>query len=167
MINFFPYISLAFFKIVYNVHKLFLQWGNIKCSKDISCISLLGIFFFTSVTLRKSREHFYVIWCRTRTKSNINEITEKWTKIKYNILKSMLWDLHSLKDISSKILINYKGKDSNLTVEKSRRHPLKWSRSTLPVKRHQPHDLLDKSHWEGHNVISVIFLPKMCTHILI
>ena len=57
----------------------------------------------------------------------------KW---KSSTLQSVLWALHGLKDISPKIFINHKGKDNDLTGEKSRIHSLKCSRSTSPVIRH-------------------------------
>ena len=43
-------------------------------------------------------------------------------------------------EYSPKVLINYKGKDNNFTVEKCSHSAItKWSRSTSPVMRHTGH----------------------------
>lgn len=55
--------------------------------------------------------------------------------------------------------INYKGKNNKFTVEKPGRNLNLNERitSNRTCECHEPYDMI---HWEGHNIVFVVFLPK-------
>ena len=71
--------------------------------------------------------------------------------------------LHSLEISSHKILIDYKGKNSNFTVEKSGRHHLNQvtKANIISNSTNQHYVPLDNMYREEYNITSLIFLPKM------
>ena len=75
--------------------------------------------------------------------------------------------LHSLKVIYHKILIDYKRKNSNFTVEKSDRHHLHQvtKANIISNSANQHYVSLDNTNREDY-IISMIFLPKCVTQII-
>lgn len=85
-------------------------------------------------------------------------VGKKWGEIE---------DLHNL-SFSSKTVINYKGKYSRFTVEKhSKHHDMHMFRvdNITSDNTWGHHKTPGPMHCEGCNVISPIFLPKMCNFI--